>query len=384
VSYTLRGRIETRLVAALPALLVAIALHRWWAIELVAVMLLVGIVLDAALYDRVLSYQSGWLAVPLGAFELAIVYLVVRAVGISAPLDLALLLYGIAWTSAQLCAHAALPRLQLSYAEAGGELRRPGVLTAIAVPVIVVLSLGAAYATRAPTVHLHGTVRGPVLIDHAETLVGGTIRGGVVIRSSHVKLRHVTIVGGENGIDIKDAKHVLLDHVRVIRSASDGIHVRNSSVMVEHCTVADPASAWVQGIDISYSVGRGMSMVSKCTIAGVREGIVTHSAEVDVMDNHVIGTTLRGIVLGEMSMDMASGNEVEGAMGVGILCLDHSMCEIKHNVVAGTSVDPNGDEARAGVAIEAHYYAQAEVSDNTVIASPGGTRAFDNSAITTK
>src|SRR5262249_57140495 len=101
VSYTLRGRIETRLVAALPALLVAIALHRWWAIELVAVMLLVGIVLDASLYDRVLSYQPGWLAVPLGAAELAIVYVVVRALGIPAPLDLALLLYGIAWASAQ-------------------------------------------------------------------------------------------------------------------------------------------------------------------------------------------------------------------------------------------------------------------------------------------
>ena len=77
-------------------------------------------------------------------------------------------------------------------------------------------------------------------------------------------------------------------------------------------------------------------------------------------------------------------NQCRGRPGVGILCLDHSVCEIEHNVVAGTSVDQNGDEARAGVAIEAHYYAQAEVGDNTVIASPGGTRAFDNSTITSK
>ena len=102
------------------------------------------------------------------------------------------------------------------------------------------------------------------------------------------------------------------------------------------------------------------------------------------MDNHVIGTTLRGIVLGEMSMDMASGNDVEGAHGVGIVCLDHSMCEITHNTVAGTSVAPGGDESRAGVAIEAHYYASAELGHNTIIASPGGTRAFDNSTITRK
>jgi len=133
VSYTLRGRIETRLLAALPALLVAIALHRWWAIELVAVMLAVGLVLDVAVYDRILEYQPGWLAVPLGALELALIYGIVRAIPIHAPLDLALLLFGIAWLTAQVLAHAALPRLQLTYSEAGGELGRAGVLTAFAV-----------------------------------------------------------------------------------------------------------------------------------------------------------------------------------------------------------------------------------------------------------
>lgn len=81
-------------------------------------------------------------------------------------------------------------------------------------------------------------------------------------------------------------------------------------------------------------------------------------------------------------MDMASGNDVEGAQGVGILCLDHSMCEIKHNVVAGTRIDPSGDPARAGVAIEAQYYAQAVVGHNSVIASPGGTKPFGNATIT--
>ena len=36
MSYTLNGRVQSRLAATLPALLVALALHRWWAIELVA------------------------------------------------------------------------------------------------------------------------------------------------------------------------------------------------------------------------------------------------------------------------------------------------------------------------------------------------------------
>ena len=66
----------------------------------------------------------------------------------------------------------------------------------------------------------------------------------------------MTVVGGENGIDIENATHVMLDHVRVLRAISDGIHVRNSAVMIEHCMVADPAGPWVQGVDISYSIGR--------------------------------------------------------------------------------------------------------------------------------
>ena len=382
MSFTLKGRVQSRLVAALPALLVALAIHRWWAVYLVAAMLVVGITLDAALYDRLISYQPAWLALPLGVLELVLVYALMRAIPIHAPLTAALGLFGLAWLSAQLFAHAALPRLQLTYAEAGGELGRSGRLAAVAVPVLVFISVGAAYATRAPTIHLHGVVRGPIVISRAETLVGGTVRGGIVIRSSHVTLRHVTTIGGENGIDVESATHVMLDHVRVLRAASDGIHVRNSGVMIEHCMVADPAGPWVQGIDISYSIGRPMSMVSGCTVAGVREGIVTHSAAVNVMDNHVLDTTLRGIVLGEMSMDMASGNDVDGAQGVGILCLDHSMCEIKHNVVAGTRIDPSGDPARAGVAIEAQYYAQATVGHNSIIASPGGARPFGNSTIT--
>lgn len=382
MSFTLKGRIQSRLVAAFPALLVALAIHRWWAVYLVAAMLAVGITLDASLYDRLISYQPAWFAVPLGALELVLVYALMRGIPIHAPVAAALGLFALAWLSAQLCAHAALPRLQLTYAEAGGELGRSGRLAAVAVPVLVFISVGAAYATRAPTVHLHGVVQGPIVIDRAETLVGGTVRGGIIIRSSHVTLRNVTTIGGENGIDVERATHVMLDHVRVLRFTTDGIHVRNAAVMVEHCMVADPEGPWVQGIDISYSIGRPMSMVSGCTVAGVREGIVTHSAAVNVMDNRVLDTTLRGIVLGEMSMDMASGNDVESARGVGILCLDHSMCEIEHNTVAGTRVDSSGDPARAGVAIEAQYYAQASLGHNSIIASPGGTRSFSNSTIT--
>ena len=104
---------------------------------------------------------------------------------------------------------------------------------------------------------------------------------------------------------------------------------------------------------------------------------------VDVTHNHVVGTTDRGIMLGEMSMDTARYNEVEGALGVGIICVDQSICEIQHNTVVGTKVDGNQNPSRQGVAIEANFYAEAYVHHNTVVASPGGVQAFDNSTVQT-
>jgi hypothetical protein len=381
MSYTLIGRIQTRLVSALPALLVAFALQRWWAIELVALMLGIGLVLDAAVYHRVLAYQPAWLAPPLGALELGLVYTAMRWLELMAPLRWALGLYAIGWVTAQLFGHAVFPRLHLEYAEDGGELGRRGALTAVAVAAIVVSGLGAAYAVRPPTIHLHGTIQGPLVIRHAQTLVGGTVKGGILIRADNVTLRNVTVVGGEDGIDVLDSHHVMLDNVRVVGVTMDGIHVRRSSVMIEDCKITSPKGPWVQGIDISFSMDKEMSMVEGCSIIGVREGIVTHMTMVDVMHNHIGATTLRGITMGEMSMGAINHNEVLGAHGVGIICLDHSECEIEHNTIVGTHTDPSGDPARAGVAIEAHFFAKAKLKHNTVVASPGGVQAFDESTV---
>ena len=63
MSYTLKGRIESRLASA--ALVVAgaaaysLLLGHWWPIELAGIMLAVGLALDAALYHRLLAYQPG-------------------------------------------------------------------------------------------------------------------------------------------------------------------------------------------------------------------------------------------------------------------------------------------------------------------------------------
>jgi parallel beta-helix repeat protein len=351
MSYTLTGRIQSRLVATLPPLLLALGIHRWWAIELVALMLIFGVALDLCVYDRVFDYQPGWLALPLGLVELGLIALAMR-MPVTWP---ALGLFALGWVTAQLCGHALFPRFQLEYAQDGGELGRVGAVLAATVAAVVLAGVAGAVAVIPPTVHLHGVVDGPLVIDHAQTLVGGTIRGGVLIRASHVTLKDVTVIGGENGIDVEDASHVMLDGVRVLGVTLDGIHVRRGSVMVEDCHVSSPRGPWVQGIDISFAMDKEMSMVEGCHITGVREGIVTHWVMADIKHNHVSNTTLRGIDMGEMSMGSIEHNTVVDSKGVGILCLDHSECTIARNTISG-----------AALPIQEQYFAHAKLHKNTI------------------
>ena len=89
MSYTLRGRIETRLATLLVTLAAATVLaaaeHAWWPLELAALMAAVGLAADVLVYDRLLDYQPGWLALPLGAVELALVMALARVLALSAP-----------------------------------------------------------------------------------------------------------------------------------------------------------------------------------------------------------------------------------------------------------------------------------------------------------
>ena len=59
----------------------ALALHRWWPVEIAALMVGVGVALDVLVYDRVFDYQPGWVALPLGALELVLVVSLAAACG---------------------------------------------------------------------------------------------------------------------------------------------------------------------------------------------------------------------------------------------------------------------------------------------------------------
>lgn len=379
MSYTLRGRIESRVAAVLPVLAAACALavaeHRWWPVEAAGLMLGIGLALDVQVYHPLLRYQPGWATLPLGVLELGLLLAAMRAAGVAAPLGQALLLFAGAWLVAQLLGHAGFPLLRLSYAEDGGELGRLGAAVAVSAGVVLAGAGATAYALQPPVVHLSaGVHQGPLVITRREVLVGepgAVVRGGIVVRARGVTIRNVSVVGGENGITIDGYGGTLLDRVSVSGAKLDGIHVRLAGVVIKNCTVDMLGNPLGQGIDISYTMDMGKTMVEGCTITGGMEGITTHSSMTQVMDNHVSRTTMRGISVTEMSMGMVMDNEVRDAHGIGIWCNDRSMCSIEHNTVVGT----------AGVGVLASFQSEASLRGNQLATNTVPFQATVNSEV---
>jgi hypothetical protein len=139
-----------------------------------------------------------------------------------------------------------------------------------------------------------------------------------------------------------------------------------------------------QGIDISFNMDKGMSMVEGCTVVGGQEGITTHSSATDIMGNRVSRTTGEAISVDEMSMGMASHNTVRDALGVGLYCNDRSLCMFDHNTVIGTRPDlSSGIRTRRGLAVLASFESQADLWRNTLAANPVATATNTGSTVAT-
>ena len=392
MAYTLRGRLESRLAATLLPLVVACVaaalLREWWPVELAVLMLGVGVALDLALYHRLLPYQPGWLALPLGALELALVMAFVLAVGVQAPLPWALAFFVGAWLLAQVLGHAVFPSLRLTYGEDGGELGRLGGVAGGAALAAVALAGGVAWATAPPTVTLEaGIHQGPLVLDRSQRLVGepgAVVEGGIVVTADDVVVRGVTVHGGEVGILLEEVEDVLVEDVTVVGATMDGIAARKSGgVTIRDCVVHGLADEHTQAIDVSFAMTLPTIRVEGCDVTGGAEGIAIQMAHVEVRGNVVRGSRLRGISLNEMSMGIVRDNVVEDALGIGILCMDYSMCEIRENRIVGTRADgESGVRSRAGYAIVSHYGSSADVDDNELVGNARTMRAFVNSEIT--
>ena len=254
--------------------------------------------------------------------------------------------------------------------------------TIAAVLMLVVWPVQAAvWATDPPLVRIAGSHQGPLVIERSQRLVGkagAVVHGGIVVRNtSHVTISGITVIGGENGIEVEHAKDVLLDNVAVLNARSDGIHVRRSQVTIRDCRILSPPAPYTQGIDISYAFDLAPSVVEGCTVQGGAEGIVTHFANAMIHRNRVSATTLRAIDMTEMSMGMIEHNEVSDALGIGIFCGDHSECMIEQNSVTDTRPDlASNDLSRKGYGIVSHYGAVTELGENAFAGTGRGVSAF--------
>ena len=232
---------------------------------------------------------------------------------------------------------------------------------------LVVLAAGGgiAWSMQPPTIRLEaGVHQGPLLLDRAQKLVGepgAIVKGGIVITADDVTVRDVTVIAEENGIEVDDAKNVVLEGVEVSGATLDGIHVRRSSVTIRNCLIHSPEDEWAQGIDISFSICKAPSLVERYLVVG---GLEKESSPVPrsirVRENRVRDTTLRGIAICEMSMGSARENDVRNALGVGMYCGDYSHCLFERNVVSGTRPDlDSSNGTRMGYGILATFGAQA-------------------------
>ena len=303
----------------------------------------VGLFLDVEVWHRLLPYQPAWATVPLGVVELGVLMAIVYGFGLHAPLVPALALFAAGWLASFVLAQAGFPLLRLGYAEDGGELGRVGPALAAAVLLALIGSAATWYVRLPPVVTLSaGVHKGPLVIRQREILQGkpgAVIRGGIVVAHDNVQIRNVTVLGGTNGITVDGVHGTVLDKVTVQGAKFDGIHVRAAGIVVRDCTIDMLGSRFGQGIDISFNMDMGMSMVEGCTIVGGVQGITTHSSMTEIMGNRVSRTRQQAIDVDEMSMGMASGNVIRDALGVGLYCNDRSMCMFDHNTVVGTRPD---------------------------------------------
>ncbi len=124
---TLLGRLQTRIViliipALLAALLSLVTGNGEW-LAIIGVYLVMGAILDCAVYAPVVSWQPGWLTGILGLAEYVLLMVIALMLGFGIPIWQATLFYAAVWVIAQCVRIVLLPLLFLTRLEDGGELR---------------------------------------------------------------------------------------------------------------------------------------------------------------------------------------------------------------------------------------------------------------------
>jgi hypothetical protein len=216
-----------------------------------------------------------------------------------------------------------------------------------------------------------GTHRG-VVVDRRMTLradAGAIVEGPVEIDASGVRVEGLVVRGGSSGFIVRAADDVVLDHVDVASTELHGIEVVDAAAHIRSCSITGLTSPHAQGIEVRSSGARAHTVIDGCRIDGGQEGVITHVSWVEIRDNEVTGTTMRGIAVSEMSEGIIERNRVHDARGNAIYCGDMSHCEIRENEVRAMSATPGGPRMASGQAVVGWYYSTLRLRGNDVAVS---------------
>ncbi|MFP5299467.1 MAG: nitrous oxide reductase family maturation protein NosD, partial [Actinomycetota bacterium] len=232
-----------------------------------------------------------------------------------------------------------------------------------------------------------GSYTGPWSLDRSLVLYGDgvTVRApkdavGVTV-SAPSRVSGLRVTGGESGIVVRETNGVVLEDVTVTGAELHGIEIVDASALVSRAVVDRLVSPYAQGIEIRNADGRPDSAVVDSTVIGGQEGIVSHVSEVLLEGNSVSHTSLRGIVVTEMSDGWVRRNRVSGASGVGLYCGDMSRCEFSRNVVERVEAGEGGASS-AGWGLVVNYHASASSHRDELSGEAGPTATFIGSRLT--
>jgi hypothetical protein len=223
-------------------------------------------------------------------------------------------------------------------------------------------------APEGTTLRLLPGTHGPFDVDRRLEIVGSpgaVVRGPLRILADDVRVADLRVEGGIDGIEVRDVEGVVLERVHVTGARYNGIEVAAASVTVRDCVLESRPDRYTHGFSIRNSNHLPRSVVEGCTVTGGQEGLVSHVARVEFLDNHVTDTTMRAITVTEMSEGLIEGNRVEGLVGAGLFCGDMSHCEIRGNVVRDVAADPSGVRSAGGYGVVGLYYSTLRIRDNT-------------------
>jgi nitrous oxidase accessory protein NosD len=226
----------------------------------------------------------------------------------------------------------------------------------------------------------------PFTLHHAVTVVGAPgseVGGGIRVLADRVRLVDLSVVGGDNGVTVREADGVSLSRVSIRGVELHGIEVVDAHAVIEGCAIHGLTSPYGQGIEIRNANGRPRTVVRGCTVASGQEGLVSHVSRVEFLDNVVTGTSMRAISITEMSEGLAAGNLVHEVSGNALYCGDMSHCEFRDNVARGVAADPGGVRSLGGHGAVAWYYSTMRLQRDA-FEGAGSASVVSHGSITTE